>query len=89
MKQTHGNAGTGPSATAFVRRCSVPMGELPAAQPGYVGRSLGDVLRAGDEQAPVRVVGRDGRCTGTTGDYQPDRIDLLVVRDQIIWASQP
>jgi hypothetical protein len=87
VQQTHADAGTGASATAFSRRCVAPMGELPAAQPGYVGRSLADVQRDADEQAPVRVVGRDGRCLDRTEDYQPDRVDLIVVRDKIIWAD--
>lgn len=85
VQKTHTDAGTGASAQAFVDRCGGPGADASE----YLGKTEAQAQDlATAESGTLRVYGRDGTCLGGTRDLRNDRVNVLLVRDRVIWVRR-
>lgn len=87
VQQVHVDAGTGDSAEAFIDRCLDRSAGTAADE--YVGKTVTQAeALAVSTGATIRVFGRDGTCLGGRYDLREERVNVLLVRDQVIWARR-
>lgn len=74
---------------AFIERCVGGEKNVQQADAGYLGKSKTELDALAESTGTViRVIGSEGRCLGRTRDYQPERVNVLLVGDRVIWAGR-
>lgn len=77
--------------TKFINRC-VGREDVPLA-PAFVGLDEDKATREesrvlAENVTTIRVIGRDGSCLGRTRDLRSDRVNLIVMDGEVVWAGR-
>lgn len=73
---------------ALVARC---VGTIPPGDPAddYLGLGTNDFRKKlGADGLTPRILGRDDQCLPRTDDLQPNRLNVLIVFDRVVWARR-